>query len=200
MSICIDCSVNTLENNPGISDTSCAIVNATTNNALAFAGDEAIGVDGIGAGLQEIIACIPWLDGCKPNSEENTGGLNEVTRFLQTGTLIPSVITSIQFIELDADGAVIQVDDSQGNIEASSGDTFSYSSKSSELDPSEDISTQFDLIPKTAVLFMVGLNGEGDEIRGRFVWEYTNGCGLDEVVITGIEDYSWVSFVSVNQK
>ena len=45
---------------------------------------------------------------------------------------------------------------------------------------------------------MVGSNDDGDDIRGRFVWEYTNGCGKDEFTIIGGEDYGWISFDQVD--
>jgi hypothetical protein len=192
-----DCSVNTLEENPGISDTNCAIVNATTASASSFVGDDQmVVVSDVQVPIEEIIECIPWLDNCNiaSDNDEPIRG-----RELQTGSPIPSVIISIQFIELDSDGTVIQIDNSQNNILAESGDTFSYASTASQLDPSEDISTQLDIVPKTAVLFMVGFNEDGDEIRGRFVWEYTNGCGIDEQTITGGEDYGWISFDQVDR-
>ncbi|KAL3777844.1 hypothetical protein ACHAWO_012163 [Cyclotella atomus] len=192
-----DCSTNTLEANPGISDTNCAIVNATTDAALTINSedDQMIAVADIYVPIDEILACIPWLSKCNVKSV-----IEPIrNRELQTGSPIPSVITSIQFIELDSDGTVIQIDDSQNNINAVSGDTFSYASKASQLDPAEDISTQLDNVPKTAVLFLVGFNDDGDEIRGRFVWEYTNGCGEDELAITGGENYAWISFDQVDR-
>lgn len=192
-----DCSTNTLEANPGISDTNCAIVNATTDAALTInsADDQTIAVADIDVPIDEILACIPWLNNCNAKSVSEPIR----NRKLQTGSPIPSVITSIQFIELDSDGTVIQIDDSQNNINAVSGDTFSYASRASQLDPAEDISTQLGIVPKTAVLFLVGFNDDGDEIRGRFVWEYTNGCGEDELTITGGEDYAWISFDQVDR-
>ena len=192
-----DCSVNTLGDNPGISDTTCAIVNATTDTAVSVnADDQMIAVADADVPIEEIISCIPWLDNCESDLKHDEPIRN---RELQTGSPIPSVITSIQFIELDSDGTVIQIDDSQNNIDAVSGDTFSYASEASQLDPNEDISLQLDIVPKTAVLFMVGFNDDGDEIRGRFVWEYTNGCGEDELTIVGSEDYGWISFDQVDK-
>ena len=191
-----DCSVNTLDDNPGISDTTCAIVNATTDAAISVnADDQMIAVADVDVPIEEIISCIPWLNNCEDGFIYDEPIRN---RELQAGSPIPSVITSIQFIELDSDGTVIQIDDSQNNIDAVSGDSFSYASEASQLDPTEDIGLQLDIVPKTAVLFMVGFNDDGDEIRGRFVWEYTNGCGNDELTITGSEDYGWISFDQVD--
>lgn len=190
-----DCAVNTLQANPGISDTNCAIVNATTDAALLAGDDQMIAVAGADVPLDEILACIPWINRCEESSFEEP--IRE--RELQTGSPIPSFITSIQFIELDSSGTVIQIDDSQNNINAVSGDTFSYASRASQLDPTQSIDTQLGIVPKTAVLFLVGFNDDGDEIRGRFVWEYTNGCGDDELTVIGGEDYAWISFDQVER-
>ena len=210
-----DCSINTIESNPGISDTSCVIVNVTTANtntitSMAEDDDAPIILEDVDVSVEEIIGCIPWLDpkNCDPGEDivEVEDGKKRLLhteiigkhRLLQSGSPIPEIITSIQFIELDSEGAVIQIDDSQINIDppAVSGDTFAFASVSSLLDPAADISSQLDRVPKTAVLFMVGFNEDGDQIRGRFVWEYTNGCGIDEVPIFGDEDFAWASFVS----
>jgi len=189
-----DCSVNTLDANPGISDTNCVIVN---DSSLSFSGDDQmIAVADTGVPIEEITDCIPWLDNCKFESTLVEPIRN---RELQTGSPIPSFITSIQFIELNSVGAVLQIDDSQKDLEAVSGDTFSFLSTASQLDPTEDLDTQIDIVPKTVVLFMVGVNDNGDQIRGRFVWQYTNGCGDDDFTITGGEDYGWVSFDSVGR-
>eukprot|EP00956_Cyclotella_meneghiniana_P014236 scaffold21256_cov40-Cyclotella_meneghiniana.AAC.3 len=111
---------------------------------------------------------------------------------------IPTVITSIQLFEFNSVEAVINIDNTHSDLDAVSGNTFAYVSKASDLDPSIPLTAQLDNVPKTAVLFMVGYNDNGDEIRGRFNWEYTNGCGKDEFTIMGGEDYGWISFDQVD--
>ena len=195
-----DCSVNTLEANVGISDTNCVIVNVTDSSPVNIVSrgddDQVIVLDTIDEtiSIDEILQCIPWIEVCPTNEFEEPVR----TRKLQTGSPIPTVITSIQWIELNSVGTVITIDTSQSDLDAVSGDTFAYVSKASELDPSIPLSSQLDNVPKTAVLFMVGFNDDGDEIRGRFVWEYTNGCGENEITILGGEEYGWVSFDQVD--
>ena len=195
-----DCSVNTLEASVGISNTNCVIVNVTDSSPVNVVSrgddDEVIALDTIDdtISIDEILQCIPWIEDCTTNEFEEPVR----TRELQTGSPIPTVITSIQWIELNSVGRVINIDNTQSDLDAVSGDTFAYVSKASDLDPSIPLSAQLDNVPKTAVLFMVGSNDDGDDIRGRFVWEYTNGCGKDEFTIIGGEEYGWVSFDQVD--
>lgn len=90
---------------------------------------------------------------------------------------VPTVVLSVTFIEINAVGDVINVDDRFTNVEFVTGAAFRLESVSSGLVPGVPLADQPDLIPTTAVLFMIGLNADGEEVRGRFTLGYTNGCG-----------------------
>ena len=109
---------------------------------------------------------------------------------------VPAVIKSIQFLEIDIDGNVINANN-YFDLNAANGETFTFESTSSTLDTGVAIENQLNLVPVTAVLFLIGENVDGVEVRGRMVWRYTNGCGLDAITILSGDQYAWISFVSI---
>lgn len=86
------------------------------------------------------------------------------------GPASPTRITSVNLIEIDAEGTVINVDDQYNNVNFQSGSSFDFESISSDLNANIPIEDQLELIPSTQILFMVGENARGEEVRGRFVW------------------------------
>mmetsp|Transcript_28411 Transcript_28411/g.56715 ORF Transcript_28411/g.56715 Transcript_28411/m.56715 type:complete len:651 (-) Transcript_28411:225-2177(-) len=133
--------------------------------------------------------------GGRGDNKEGTrnGHSNEPIRFLQQDETIPAVITDIQWIELDQNGNVVTID-TLLDITASDGDSFSFESISSQLATDLVIEDQLDFVPETGVLFLVGRNSEGTEVRGRFVWNYSLDCGNSAVTIEEGDDFGWVTF------
>ena len=172
--------------------------------------------------IDEILADIPWLltkkqkeklakkeakQEAKLNRKNNQAATSdgaiasaatapEPIRFLQDTSMVPVVITSMQFLELDIDGNVINIDDSFNDITALDGDSFTYDSVSSNLSTDLVIEDQLDFVPDTGVLFLIGANADGVEVRGRFVWRYTLGCGFEDFTIEDGMEFGWINFVS----
>jgi hypothetical protein len=77
------------------------------------------------------------------------------------------------------------------------GETFSFTSASSLLSADFSLTTQQTFIPETAVLFIEGLNSQGQLFFARLAWRYVNGCGVRDNVMEGGEGLGLVDFVSV---
>ncbi len=132
----------------------------------------------------------------RTDRDRGENGGNEPVRFLQQDETVPAVITDIQWIELDRNGYVVTID-TLLDITASDGDSFTFESISSLLATDLVIEDQLDFVPETGVLFLVGQNIEGTEVRGRFVWNYSLSCGNSDVTIEEGDAFGWVTFVSI---
>mmetsp|Transcript_289 Transcript_289/g.525 ORF Transcript_289/g.525 Transcript_289/m.525 type:complete len:122 (+) Transcript_289:114-479(+) len=84
-------------------------------------------------------------------------------------------IVSVTFIEI-RNGTVINVDDQNTNVDFITGSSFEFESISNLLSPDITIEDQLDFLPTSAVIFMIGENADGEEVRGRFVLGYSNSC------------------------
>lgn len=205
------CSDNTVEN-PGILSTDCTIVTGETNALVD-------GNPGNTLSLEDILFGIPWIrkrvikrqsnryrnknartigqknhQTNQSNQEATSNG--EDIRLLQSNE-VPISINSIQFIELDAIGNVINIDESLIDIDVTDGFTFTFNSVSAQLATDLVIEDQLDFVPETAVVFLIGTNSQGDEVRGRFVTRFTNGCADDALTVVGGEEFGWLSYVSL---
>jgi len=118
----------------------------------------------------------------------------------EQSTSTPTAITSITFIELNSLGTVINVDDQYTNGNFDNGSSISLTSISSTLSANIPIENQMELVPTTQVLFMEGVNAAGEEVRGRFVWNYTNSCASDAIGIQQGDDLAWVQFTEVEEQ
>lgn len=115
-------------------------------------------------------------------------------------TTKPASITSITFIELNAIGTVINVDDQYKTGSFDNGSSISLQSISSTISENIPIENQLELVPSTQVLFMEGLNSAGEEVRGRFVWNYTNSCASNAIAIQQGDALAWVMFTDVEEQ
>ena len=112
----------------------------------------------------------------------------------------PTIITSITFIELNALGTVINVDDQYMNGNFDNGALINLQSISSTISANIPLENQLELVPSTQVLFMEGLNAAGEEVRGRFVWNYTNSCASNAVAIRQGDELAWIQFTEVEEQ
>jgi hypothetical protein len=116
----------------------------------------------------------------------------------QSSPLTPVTITSIQFIEINPENTVINISDDLDPTNLVNGDTFSVTSIAELLATDLVLEDQLELLPQTAVLFMVGVNANGDVVRGRFVWRYNLGCGMNQGTMVGGDEFGWVKFQEVD--
>ena len=104
-------------------------------------------------------------------------------------------ITSATLVEIGPTGTIINVDDRYADgADFADGDSFSLDSASSRLDPDAPIEGQLDLVPTTQVLFLVGRDARGGEVRGRFTFVHSNSCGGDAIGIAAGDAFGWLSF------
>lgn len=184
------CDDNTISSNVGISQTDCTIESGDDFAFLAKA-------DG-SSSVDDIIATVPWIKDIKRAAKIQARAKIEAKqnkkrppqRNLQ-GDSVPVIITSVQFIEIDAAGELLSNSQACNVNSCIDGSTFSISSVTSQLEPGVPIEDQPGRVPETAVLFMIGLNDQNEEVRGRFVWRYTNSCAQDA---TTIEDGDLIGF------
>lgn len=151
--------------------------------------------------VEEILATIPWLmnaDTSGDNKRRNTNNQKQRRQLQDAAT--PVVINSVSFIEIDAQGTVINVFDGISNVEFVTGSSFSLESISSLLSPDVPIEDQLEFVPATAVLFLVGLNSAGEEVLGRFVLRYNNSCSPDAVVVEEGDTLAWNEWSSVEEQ
>ena len=47
------------------------------------------------------------------------------------------------------------------------------------------------ILPATQVLFMIGTNDRGEEVRGRFTFGYNNDCDVDAYGVMDGDVYAW---------
>lgn len=188
-----NCLDDTLTSNGGIADTDCTI---EVGNPTAFIGegtssaeDEGEYTATLAGSLEDILE--DYVTSMGTTKQQNDGEMMLVVldekskttlvatsetdkhqkRHLQGGgPASPTRITSVTLIEIDAEGNVINVDDQYNNVNFQTGSSFDLESISTELNTNIPIEDQLELIPSTQVLFMVGENARGEEVRGRFVW------------------------------
>ncbi len=199
------CDDNSVEGNPGILSTDCTIVVDATNL-----------VDPLSPSVEDILSGIPWISkraikkaakirGSPQRIGRNGGGKNEKKIIEESGeevrklqsAEVPVSISSIQFIELNSDGNVINFDETFIEVDVADGFTFTYESVSSLLANDLVIGDQLDLVPDTAVVFIIGQNSDGNEVRGRFVVRFTNGCEENAYAVLGGEQFAWITYVSL---
>ena len=182
------CDDNTLSSNVGISQTDCTIESG--DDVPAFLEEQADGkVDGLPS-IDDIIATVPWIKDIKRTAKIQARAKiaakqdkeGPPQRNLQ-GDSVPVIITLVQFIEIDAAGELLSNTQACDVNSCIDGSTFSITSVTSQLEPGVPIEQQPGRVPETAVLFMIGLNDQNEEVRGRFVWRYTNSCAQDATTI-----------------
>ena len=196
-----NCDDNTISSNVGISQTDCTIESGDGSAFLAK-GDGMPSIPEILAGMKQDL---PWVNISMKNikraekivkrseikaTQEAQENLRPPERNLQ-GDSVPVIITSVQFIEIDAAGDLLSNSQACNVNSCIDGSTFSVPSVSSQLQPGVPIEDQLDRVPETAVLFMIGLNDQNVEVRGRFVWRYSNSCAQDA---TTIENGDFIGF------
>ena len=134
------------------------------------------------------------------NKKKRKGNKRRRLRRLQEGPSTPVSINSVTFIEIDSSGNVINVDDQFTNVDFVTGSSFGLQSISGFLDQNVPIEDQTQFIPETGVLFYIGQDSSGEEVRGRFVWQYTNGCGDNEIAIEDGEEFGWSTWSTVEDQ
>lgn len=134
------------------------------------------------------------------NDNEKTKKNNRGRQLQGGGPASPIRITSVTLIEINPDGDVINVDDRYSSVNFVQGSSFDLVSVSSALSPDLDLSDQIDFVPNTQVLFMIGENARGEEIRGRFVWRYSNSCASTALGVIENDEIAWSVFRNVEDQ
>mmetsp|Transcript_28821 Transcript_28821/g.57768 ORF Transcript_28821/g.57768 Transcript_28821/m.57768 type:complete len:518 (-) Transcript_28821:167-1720(-) len=201
------CDDNAVEGNPGIQSTDCTIVVDATNL-----------IDPEFPTLEDILSGIPWISkraikkASKNRRNPQKAGRNgggrvntklidengEEVRKLQSAE-IPVSISSIQFIELNSEGNVINFDESFTDVDVTDGFAFTFQSVSSQLANDLVIEDQLEFVPDTAVVFIIGQNSDGNEVRGRFVVRFTNSCGSNDYTVLGGERFAWITYSDIGE-
>jgi len=122
---------------------------------------------------------------------------NHSHRHLQQDSPIPTQLLSAQFLEIDTspDMNIINQDDQYLNLTSSDAiDVLSFTSISSMLDPTLDIADQLNYVPGGAILILIGMTEEGEVVRNRLLWTYTNGCGKMDMPIFDGDEFGWAVF------
>ena len=134
--------------------------------------------------------------------KNNNGRRNRrrIRKLQGAGPATPTRVTAVNFIEIDILGNVINVDDQYNNVNFVSGSSFDLESISATLTPGSSISGQLDKVPSTQVLFMIGENARGEEVRGRFVWRYTNSCDGNAAGVQQGDEIAWSIFTEVEDQ
>ena len=105
-----------------------------------------------------------------------------------TMDMIPVVVYSIQFLEVDVDFNVINQDSAYvRNIDFVDGTIFNYTSIIAKEDGGGKV-------PGGVNLVLRGVNGAGDPVRNVFTITFTNDCGVPTFEVG--EAIGWVIFVS----
>ncbi|KAL3795445.1 hypothetical protein HJC23_000803 [Cyclotella cryptica] len=206
------CSIDEIRSLPGIQQTTCVSFGGITTNQVD--AEEYV------VSSADILASIPWIDIDenqklskqqkkdlmkleKENESlkegriaEPPGSFRESIRRLQS-TEVPAIVNSVQFIEINAFGIILQ-DVKQSYIPGLvHGEKFSFTSASSLVTTELSLTAQQTFIPETAVLFIEGLNSEGQLILTRLAWRFGNGCGVEEHVMKGGEGLGIVDFIGI---
>ena len=84
-------------------------------------------------------------------------------------------IVSVTFIKIQ-NGTIINVDDWNTNVGFTTDSSFKFESISNLLLPDIAIKYQLDSVPTSPVIFMIGENADGEEVRGKFGLRYRNSC------------------------
>ncbi len=172
----LDCGTDTIDGKAGIGQTFCFLGTATEPTRRNLATSLRLATDPDEVAL----------------TEDELKTLRQVS---YTGEVV-----SVSFVEFDTSGdfIVINQDDSHSNHTFSSGESVTYTSISSNLDPTLPLSQQLDLLPGGLQLVVeakfTDSNGEVLIVDNRVAWAYTNECGVDPIA-TG-DGIAWVSLVS----
>lgn len=206
-----NCSIDEIGSLPGIQQTTCITFGGITADEVNPAEYVISSAD--------ILASIPWIDVNEDQkssklekkelmklrkdneslnesrTEELPVSFKESIRFLQA-TEAPVIVNSVQFIEIDSSGSTLH-DVKQTFIPGLvNGEVFSFTSASSLLNTDFPLTSQQTFIPETALLFIEGLNSQGQLFLARLAWRFANGCGLTENLMEGGEGFGLVDFVS----
>jgi hypothetical protein len=156
------------------------------------------------AAPKEICSCSPtkyvftldFSKTCADDTLRNNSGV-EITLCHSEGVAIATV-TSILFLEFDTSGnlVVINQDDTYFDTSLSDGDSFEFTSISSDLDASISLEDQLDLVPGGVQLTLRGLGEDGSGVLNRYTWAYTNSCADDAVTVESGDEIGWVVIVS----
>ena len=216
-----DCLDDTFEANGGIARTDCLVQVGNPDDAVAAAGaeDEADPAAPPRPTVEQILATIPWVSGGGKESKSRPrrdgersrrtddrernrkkGDRDRLRRLQGGGPSVPEVVVSVTFIEIDADGVVIGVNDQFTNVEFTTGSSFRLESVSGQLALDVPLADQLDLVPSTVVLFMIGINEDGEEVRGRFVLQYTNSCDSDGVAVRDGDVLAWSEWTDMDEQ
>ena len=125
----------------------------------------------------------------------------------QEQKLIPNQLLSAQFLEMDTSqdmNIINQNDVYLNNITFPPNSpsspiteyTLTYTSISSTLDPNMQLGSQMNKVPGGVILILLGVTAEGEVVRNRLMWTYTNSCGEDDVTILDGDGFGWTMFVS----
>ena len=192
------CMDDTVVSQKGIGDTICTI-NAGEPESISALGGSSLG--SILADLMKTDSETRKRRGGRGNGggrrNNNVKRGNDDRRHLQGGGGGVR-ITSVTFIEINAANDVINVDDTYSAVDFTSGSSFELSSISSTLVPNVDVDMQN--VPSTQVLFMIGEDERGEEVRGRFVWRYTGSCDADAVTLEEGDELGWAVWDEVEDQ
>ena len=194
------CLDNTLESNAGISSPTECTIEVGDPDASARKLEDSISL-GI-ATTNRSNGKNGYVEKNDLYSSNNLRDRNKYSRRqLQSDqSTTPANIISITFIELNALGTVINVDDQYSNGNFMNGSSISLQSISSTISQNIPIENQWELVPSTQVLFLEGVTTAGEDIRGRFVWNYTNSCASDAATIRQGDELAWVQFTQVEEQ
>jgi hypothetical protein len=116
--------------------------------------------------------------------------------------LVPVTIGSVTFVEFDTSGnlSTINQDFQYSVSEFSDGDTITYNSILSTLDPALPVEEQMDKIPGGVALLFLGANAEGNLMRSRVAWSFEDMmCSGGDVGPINVGDkIGWITMVSLN--
>jgi hypothetical protein len=175
-----DCSVDTLGDNAGITDAGCAVASGDDVGGMTAEEDgESVG----GGGRRR-----------RRRRRRRRGRRGLQRAGGDGGEKRPVRVTSATLVEIGPTGTIINVDDRYADADFADGDSFDLASASSRLDPNAPIEDQLDLVPTTQVLFVIGENARGEEVRGRFTFVHSNSCGGDAIGIVAGDAFGWISF------
>jgi len=144
-----------------------------------------IGPEPIPSGAEEVdIDELEWSSG---NLTSSSNGVVDIEP--ANVDVVPVSIYSIQFLEVDCNFNVINQDSSYvRGIDFVDGDTFSYTSVSSENIPG--------VVSGGLNMVLRGVNAAGEPVRNVFTITYTNNCGIQ--TFEEGDAIGWVVFVSVS--
>jgi hypothetical protein len=199
LSLSQTCNDNDIQSNPGIANTFCltddlfdnlpVIVpeNITRMSITDFAPKDVADVDAIFS-YEDIVAILT----SPPDDLIYTSSVD----------LVPVTIGSVTFVEFDTSGnlSTINQDFQYSVSDFADGDTITYNSILSTLDPALPVEEQMDKIPGGVALLFLGANAEGNLMRSRVAWSFEDMmCSGGDVGPINVGDkIGWITMVSLN--